>query len=58
MPRARPATTGINRPEAPGHGFTLVPVVGELLADLALTGTAAHPIELFDPRRLRLRRTS
>jgi sarcosine oxidase len=30
-------------------------VVGELLADLALTGSTAHPIELFDPRRPRVR---
>ncbi|MET9427146.1 MULTISPECIES: N-methyl-L-tryptophan oxidase [unclassified Streptomyces] len=35
-----------------GHGFKFVPVVGEILADLALTGATAHPIELFDPRRL------
>lgn len=35
-----------------GHGFKFVPVVGEILADLALTGSTAHPIELFDPRRL------
>ncbi|GGT30401.1 N-methyl-L-tryptophan oxidase [Streptomyces purpureus] len=35
-----------------GHGFKFVPVVGEILADLALTGTTAHPIELFDPHRL------
>jgi sarcosine oxidase len=35
-----------------GHGFKFVPVVGEICADLALTGTTAHPIELFDPRRL------
>ena len=34
-----------------GHGFTFVPVVGEILADLATTGTTAHPIGLFDPRR-------
>ncbi len=34
-----------------GHGFKFVPVVGEVLADLATTGTTAHPIELFDPRR-------
>jgi sarcosine oxidase len=34
-----------------GHGFKFVPVVGEILADLALTGTTAHPIELFSPRR-------
>ena len=34
-----------------GHGFKFVPVVGEILADLALTGTTTHPIGLFDPRR-------
>jgi sarcosine oxidase len=34
-----------------GHGFKFVPVVGEVLADLALTGTTQHPIGLFDPRR-------
>ena len=35
-----------------GHGFKFVPVVGEILADLALTGTTEHPIGLFDPARL------
>jgi sarcosine oxidase len=35
-----------------GHGFKFVPVVGEILADLATTGTTGHPISLFDPRRL------
>ncbi|WP_328559343.1 N-methyl-L-tryptophan oxidase [Streptomyces coelicoflavus] len=34
-----------------GHGFKFVPVVGEILADLALTGSTAHPIGLFDPAR-------
>ena len=34
-----------------GHGFKFVPVVGEILADLALTGTTGHPIGLFDPAR-------
>jgi sarcosine oxidase len=34
-----------------GHGFKFVPVVGEILADLALTGATQHPIALFDPRR-------
>jgi sarcosine oxidase len=34
-----------------GHGFKFVPVVGEILADLALDGATAHPIDLFDPRR-------
>ncbi|MGO1052151.1 N-methyl-L-tryptophan oxidase [Crossiella sp. CA198] len=35
-----------------GHGFKFVPVVGEILADLALTGSTAHPIDLFRPERL------
>uniref|UniRef100_A0A5Q5CG34 Sarcosine oxidase n=1 Tax=Mycobacterium sp. (strain JLS) TaxID=164757 RepID=A0A5Q5CG34_MYCSJ len=35
-----------------GHGFKFVPVVGEILADLATTGATDHPIGLFDPRRL------
>ena len=35
-----------------GHGFKFVPVVGEILADLAITGVTSHPISLFDPRRL------
>ncbi|NYJ03951.1 N-methyl-L-tryptophan oxidase [Petropleomorpha daqingensis] len=34
-----------------GHGFKFVPVIGEILADLSTTGTTAHPIDLFDPRR-------
>ncbi|SDN66278.1 N-methyl-L-tryptophan oxidase [Allokutzneria albata] len=34
-----------------GHGFKFVPVVGEILADLALTGRTEHPIALFDPSR-------
>jgi sarcosine oxidase len=34
-----------------GHGFKFVPVVGEILADLALDGSTKHPIGLFDPAR-------
>ncbi|GIE93233.1 N-methyl-L-tryptophan oxidase [Paractinoplanes rishiriensis] len=34
-----------------GHGFKFVPVVGEILADLAIEGASVHPIGLFDPRR-------
>ena len=34
-----------------GHGFKFAPVVGEILADLAIDGTTEHPIGLFDPRR-------
>ena len=36
-----------------GHGFKFVPVVGEVLADLAINGSTRHPIGLFDPERLR-----
>ncbi|MDT0269472.1 N-methyl-L-tryptophan oxidase [Streptomyces sp. DSM 44915] len=35
-----------------GHGFKFVPVVGEILAELALDGATRHPIDLFDPARL------
>jgi sarcosine oxidase len=35
-----------------GHGFKFVPIVGEILADLAVDGATAHPISLFDPKRL------
>jgi sarcosine oxidase len=35
-----------------GHGFKFVPVVGEILADLAIDGVTGHPISLFDPMRL------
>lgn len=34
-----------------GHGFKFVPVVGEVLADLAVDGTTGYPIETFDPAR-------
>ena len=37
-----------------GHGFKFVPVIGEILADLATEGTTEHPIALFDPRRVRV----
>ncbi len=36
-----------------GHGFKFSPVVGEILADLALAGRTEHPIDLFDPARFR-----
>jgi sarcosine oxidase len=35
-----------------GHGFKFTPVVGEILADLALDGGTDLPIGLFDPTRL------
>ena len=34
-----------------GHGFKFASVVGEVLADLALTGETRHSIGLFDPKR-------
>ncbi|MEU5909110.1 N-methyl-L-tryptophan oxidase [Micromonospora sp. NPDC047527] len=38
-----------------GHGFKFVPVVGEILADLATEGATRHPVSLFDPRRPAIR---
>jgi sarcosine oxidase len=35
-----------------GHGFKFAPVVGEVLADLAVEGKTARPIELFQLARL------
>jgi sarcosine oxidase len=34
-----------------GHGFKFAPLVGEVLADLALAGSTAHSLDLFDPAR-------
>ncbi|MFE7795343.1 N-methyl-L-tryptophan oxidase [Streptomyces sp. NPDC057460] len=34
-----------------GHGFKFVPVIGEILAGLAIDGTTHHPIPLFDASR-------
>jgi len=36
-----------------GHGFKFVPVVAEILADLAIDGVTRHPIDLFNPARFR-----
>jgi sarcosine oxidase len=36
-----------------GHGFKFSPVVGTILADLALDGRTTHPIELFGLGRFR-----
>ena len=36
-----------------GHGFKFAPVIGEVLADLALAGRTDWPIELFRPGRFR-----
>jgi sarcosine oxidase len=35
-----------------GHGFKFVPVVGEILADLAVTGQTAYQIGIFAPTRV------
>lgn len=34
-----------------GHGFKFANVVGEILADLAMSGSTTHPIGLFSPMR-------
>jgi sarcosine oxidase len=34
-----------------GHGFKFVPVIGEILADLAVDGATTHQIGLFKPDR-------
>jgi len=34
-----------------GHGFKFAPVIGEIVADLALSGNTAHSIALFSPTR-------
>jgi sarcosine oxidase len=34
-----------------GHGFKFTSVIGEILADLATSGTTRHPIGLFSPAR-------
>jgi sarcosine oxidase len=35
-----------------GHGFKFAPVIGEVLADLALHGKTDHPIEFLSMKRL------
>lgn len=40
-----------------GHGFKFVPVIGEILADLAMYGKTDLPIDLFDPERPALTKT-
>jgi sarcosine oxidase len=34
-----------------GHGFKFAPIVGEILADLSITGSTAHKIARFSPHR-------
>jgi sarcosine oxidase len=43
-----PAAAGVAFASAcSGHGFKFAPVIGEILADLALTSASEHPIERF-----------
>ena len=35
-----------------GHGFKFASIIGEVLADLATTGSTDKPIGLFNPQRL------
>ncbi len=35
-----------------GHDFTFLPVIGEIVADLATDGATQYPVDPFDPRRL------
>jgi sarcosine oxidase len=47
-----PAAPGVAFASAcSGHGFKFAPIIGEILADLALTGSTAHPIERFRASR-------
>jgi sarcosine oxidase len=39
-----------------GHGFKFTPVLGEIMADLAMTGQTDHPIVAFSHRRPALQR--
>jgi len=41
-----------------GHGFKFAPVIGEILADLAVAGTTAHDISRFSLSRFSLARFS
>ncbi|HSL35016.1 MAG TPA: FAD-dependent oxidoreductase, partial [Candidatus Limnocylindrales bacterium] len=47
-----PAASGVAFASAcSGHGFKFAPVIGEILADLALTGASERPIERFRASR-------
>jgi sarcosine oxidase len=49
---AHPTVPGVAFASAcSGHGFKFAPVVGEILADLALTGSTAHRIDQFRASR-------
>lgn len=52
-----PAVPGVAYASAcSGHGFKFAPVVGEILADLALTGASTLPIEPFSAGRFAVSR--
>ncbi len=34
-----------------GHGYKFCSVIGEIMADISLTGSTAHDVSLFDPKR-------
>jgi glycine/D-amino acid oxidase-like deaminating enzyme len=36
-----------------GHAFKFLPVIGEIVADLAFDGKTAHSVALFEPDRAR-----
>jgi sarcosine oxidase len=47
-----PAGPGVTYASAcSGHGFKFAPVIGEILADLALTGSTQHPMDPFRASR-------
>jgi sarcosine oxidase len=49
-----PAAPGVAFASAcSGHGYKFAPVIGDILADLALTGATDHPIEQFRVKRFR-----
>jgi sarcosine oxidase len=49
--RLRSASNILVASPCSGHGFKFAPVIGEMLADLATTGTTAHDISRFSLRR-------
>jgi sarcosine oxidase len=49
---AHPSVDGVAFASAcSGHGFKFAPVIGEILADLALAGATTHPIDAFRAAR-------
>lgn len=48
-PPGMPAVTVVSA--CSGHGFKFAPIIGDAVADLALDGATAQPIDLFSPAR-------